>query len=309
MGIDNIDDPESKLARSGVGGRGAPIPGRGGLPASFGYGGGSVFGSNGAASFGTDGALRTLLRKRLALPSTSPSYLSGGETSFAESGTRPGAMPSASVSGILGKSGLFGTQQGGGPTQYTGDPEDWRPEGTNPAGDPVLGFNEWTGSGWDRSRTINQLYDLLKQYADAGSFSPTGSSALMDATRSEAMSNADALRQRGKLIGSNLGVDPSTAAGFALQSDLNTQGGVADALNSAVTGRLNKQDDFGKSILSALANFNMQDWQMERQGDISKRYAPEQSGGGLGGFLGGVAGRALGGWLSPGGFWGGGGRN
>lgn len=292
---------------------GGPVPGGTGTPPTFGFAGGGNSGLFGeaASSFGDFGALRALLKKRLALPTASPSYLTSADSTaltYAGSGQHPAAAPGgANNMGIIGGGGLRGRRPymaGGGtlqnPAPFTGPSTtggEWTPQGWNPSGDPTIGLNDWTGSGGDRSRTLNQLYELLAKFGAGGSFSPEGSRLLMDTTRSEALGNAEALRSRGDLIARNLGVDPATAASFALQSDLNTQGGVADALNSAVTGNARAQDEFGKSLLEMLSQFNMQDWLAERQGDISKRYAPDQGGGGLGGFLGELGGRALGGWL------------
>lgn len=290
---------------------GGPTPGGGGASPTFGFSGGNagLFGVSPTA-MGGEGALRALLRKRLALPTASPSYLmpaDGAGMAFADAGARPGAAPlagSAPAATPASGGGFWGGVRqihGAPPIAPAGGGGGWGagelPPGSNPSGDPNIELGDWSGSGWDRSRTLNKLYDLISKFGAGGSFSPEGSRLLMDTTRSEALGNAEALRGRGNLIASNLGVDPATAASFALQSDLNTQGGVADAMNSAVTGNARAQDEFGKSLLQMLSQFNMEDWLAERQGDISKRYAPDQGGGGLGGFLGEVGGRALGGWL------------
>lgn len=308
IGIEEFRDPDIPITKKpGGGGAGNPIPGGGG-PQTFGFGGSSAgtgtFGS--ALTGGDSGALRALLRKRLALPTAAPSYLTSdtGAATMNSTGGGGGDIGSSSASG---RSSMFGGNLrrllqnqgklppfigGGGGTGAT----DWTP-----------GLNDWSGTGWDRARTLNKLYELLQNYSDFGSFSPEGNKGLMDSVRTGALADAEAIRQRNNLIGSNLGVDPSTAGSFALQSDLNSQGGVADALSAASRGVLERQDEFGKNLLSMLGNLNAQDWMAERQGDISKRYAPDQGGGGLGGFLGNIGGRALGGWLSPGGWWGGGG--
>lgn len=310
----NPDDPGFKMARTSLGGGGrGPIPGGGG-------GGGGLLGSSvsnlsilGGGMPQDSAALRMLLRKRLrgvlpGAPAGSPGAPSYTDTA---SGTKGMAAP-AGLMDMLKSSGMFGYGGGAGSLTGTsgnmgvspgGTGADWTPGGANPSGDPTIDLNPWSGTGWDRSRTLNQLYELLNQYAGSGAFTPGGNKGLMDATRSEALSNAEALRGRGDLVSRNLGVDPATAASYALRSDLNTQGGVADALNTASRGVLERQDAFGKDLLSMLANLNAQDWMAERQGDISKRYAPEQPGG-IGGLLGQIGGRALGGWLSPGGWWG-----
>lgn len=297
IGIEPImrdpDVPGSKLP--GGGGAGNPIPG-GSNPPTFGFGGGNSPGTFGSALTGGDsGALRALLRKRLALPTATPSYLTS-DTGAATMDSTTGVGQMSANSGMFGgnlirllqKQGKLPNQPAGGNTGA-----DWTPTGANPSGDPTIGLTDWSGTGWDRSRTLNNLYELLQKYSDFGSFSPEGNKGLMDSVRTGALADAEAIRQRNNLIGSNLGVDPSTAGSFALQSDLNSQGGVADALSAASRGVLERQDEFGKQLLGMLGNLNAQDWMAERQGDISKRYAPDQPSGWQS-FLGNLAGSAVG---------------
>ena len=52
------------------------------------------------------------------------------------------------------------------------------------------------------------------------------------------------------MMGRTLGVDPSTASSYALQSDLNTQGGVADIMSNASLGVKNRQEDFARNLLT-----------------------------------------------------------
>lgn len=292
-------DPEAIVRGGRTGGGRGPIPGGSTLPGAFGFGSGGIFGGSDTFSTGSDAALKALLRKRLALPTAQPSYLTQDVGSASADANN--SMFGGDIIRILQKQGKIPANwQGGGGGGNTGGtgPSEWWPEGANPSGDPTITLNPWSGTGWDQSRTLNRLYDLLNQFDKSGAFSPTGNSALMDATRGEALSNAEALRQRNALIGRNLGVDPSTGASYALQSDLNTQGGVADAVNSAVLGRLQSQEQFGRDLLSMLGGLNAQDWMAERQGDISKRYAPDQ-GGGWGSTLGSISGGALGSYFGP----------
>lgn len=291
IGIEEFRDPDVPITkRPGGGGAGSPIP-TGGNPPTFGFGGGNTpatFGSAFAGG-GDSGALRALLRKRLALPTTAaPSYLTS-DTGAASMNNTTGPIGSSSASGLsdmfggnlirlLQNKGKLPNQPAGG---NTGVDESWKK------------LNDWSGTGWDRSRTLNNLYELLQKYSDFGSFSPEGNKGLMDSARSGALADAEAIRQRNDLIGRNLGVDPSTAGSFALQSDLNSQGGVADALSAASRGVLERQDEFGKQLLGMLGNLNAQDWMAERQGDISKRYAPDQPSGWQS-FLGNLAGSAVG---------------
>lgn len=177
-------------------------------------------------------------------------------------------------------------------------PSQWTPPGSNPSGDPTISLNPWSGSGWDQSRTLNQLYGLLSQFGGAGAFGPEGNQQLLAALQGEATQNADAMRRRAATQADISGLDPGQRASYAMQTDLNTQGDVAKTLNAAKLGLLQNQQGFGQDLLRQLAQFNMQDWMAERQGDISKRYAPE----GPSGWdtLAGLGGAALGGWASGG---------
>lgn len=223
--------------------------------------------------------------------------LSGGQTAFG-SGQRPGVAPAgfspASFFSGAGQRAQQTMQPGG---QTTG-PSQWWPQGANPSGDPTIDLNEMSGSGWDRSRLLNELYKYANQFGQAGAFGPEGNQQLLEALRGEAMGNADALRRRAAMQADVSGLDPGQRAAYKMQTDLNTQGGVAQTLNAAKLGLLQNQQQFGQNLLSSLGQFNMQDWLAERQGDISKRYAPDGPSGWE--TIAGLGGQALGGWAGGG---------
>lgn len=191
---------------------------------------------------------------------------------------------------------------GGGQRQQVAPPGGggmtWTPPGSNPSGDPTIDLNDWSGSGWDQSRTLNQLYGLLNQFGGAGAFGPEGNAKLLESLRGEATQNADAIRRRSALNADVQGLDAGQKGAYAMQSDLNTQGDVANTLNSAKLGLLQNQQGLGQDLMKMLAQFNMNDWSAERQGDISKRYAPD----GPSGWdqLANLGGAALGGWAGGG---------
>lgn len=221
-----------------------------------------------------------------------------GWQSYGASGARPGAAPvggnpvqALNTAGQRAQQSLgVGGQQGG---------AQWVPPGANPSGDPTISLNPWSGSGWDQSRFLNQLYGMMNQGGLSGMFSPEGSPALLASLQDEARQNADALRKRASLNADVLGLDAGQRGSYAMQTDLNTQGGVAQTLNAAKRAQLENQQGLYQDLMRALGQFNMQDWMAERQGDISKRYAPDQ-GGSAWDTLAGLGGAALGGWGASG---------
>ncbi len=90
-------DPDTLGTKNPPGG--GPVPGGTGTPPTFGFaGGGAGLFGEAASSFGDFGALRALLKKRLALPTATPSYLTSADgsaaaTTYAGSGQRPAAAP------------------------------------------------------------------------------------------------------------------------------------------------------------------------------------------------------------------------
>ena len=108
---------------------------------------------------------------------------------------------------------------------------------------------------------IADLNNLLKQFTDAGYFSPEGNQALMRAVQANATSNADAMRARQQNALSLGGMDPGQAAAFKQMADLRGQGDVANALNSAQYGALQNQQNFANNLFNTMGQFNLNDWQ------------------------------------------------
>ena len=108
---------------------------------------------------------------------------------------------------------------------------------------------------------IADLNNLLKQFTDAGYFSPEGNQALMRSVQANATSNADAMRARQQNALALGGMDPGQAAAFKQMADLQGQGDVANALNSAQYGALQNQQNFANSLFNTMGQFNLNDWQ------------------------------------------------
>lgn len=108
---------------------------------------------------------------------------------------------------------------------------------------------------------IADLNNLLKQFTDAGYFSPEGNQALMRSVQANATSNADAMRARKQNALALGGMDPGQAAAFKQMADLQGQGDVANALNSAQYGALQNQQNFANSLFNTMGQFNLNDWQ------------------------------------------------
>ncbi|HXU04935.1 MAG TPA: hypothetical protein VN903_28430 [Polyangia bacterium] len=103
------------------------------------------------------------------------------------------------------------------------------------------------GSGF--MGTIN---DILRNYLGGGAYSDQPNQAILDSVLSLALGDAGAARDRAVLQAENLGSDPASMASYGAQADLQGQGDVAHALNSASLGELTHQRDFGQSLLMAL---------------------------------------------------------
>lgn len=224
------------------------------------------------------------------------------------SGPRPGAAPMG-VAGLLGGSGMFGTpktlgQPGGQQSGPVGLPGGGT-TGPSTIGTLPGGFaagNEYLGRGWDTNALLGSGYDLLRQFGGAGAFGPDGNPALLAALQSEAGGNADALRRRAATLADVSGLDPGQRASYAMQTDLNTQGDVANTLNAAKLGLLQNQQQFGQGLMSNLLGYNQQD-ELARLGyqhnRLQQNAAADQQGG-WGQTLGGLGGAALGGWMGGG---------
>lgn len=137
---------------------------------------------------------------------------------------------------------------GPGPVNSGMGPNPWQEAPISP-GSPNPG-DEW----------MNRISALLRDWGRQGAFDMNGNPALMAALRSEATTNADALRRRAALNAQALGLDAGQRGSYAMQSDLNTQGGVANTLNDAVLKQLLGQQSFGQGLLGKMYDANTQAW-------------------------------------------------
>lgn len=151
---------------------------------------------------------------------------------------RPGAAPMAPPAPNVGP----------GPVNSGMGPNPWQEAPISP-GSPNPG-DEW----------MNRISALLRDWGRQGAFDMNGNPALMAALRSEATTNADALRRRAALNADALGLDAGQRGSYAMQSDLNTQGGVANTLNDAVLKQLLGQQSFGQGLLGKMYDANTQAW-------------------------------------------------
>ena len=82
----------------------------------------------------------------------------------------------------------------------------------------------------------------------------------LQSLQGEAGQNADALRQRARTLSDVSGLDAGQRGSYAMQTDLNTQGGVANTLNSAKLGLLQNQQQLGQNLLGKAYDANTQAW-------------------------------------------------
>lgn len=276
---DYLTDPGFKVARGSIGsGGGGPIGSGGGTfgSATFG-GGGGMLGGLATTAGGNGDALRTLLRRRLRAPAaTVPSYLAPADGKFSADTSGLSTNPTMTSFGRM-PSGSRTPSGGGTPGRMTS------PMPVNPAiSPPNSGGGSWDpndpnsapDSPWANGDNgfLQNLITILGRFNATGAFTPNGSSAVMDAVRGNAADNAQALLSRNRLTSQALGVDPATAASYALQSDLRGQGGAADAVNDAALKQLLGQQEFGQDMLSTYLRgvFGMKGQQQDSGGsDLS----------------------------------------
>lgn len=148
---------------------------------------------------------------------------------------------------------------------------------------------------------------LINQGGAGGNYSATGNAALMDAVRANARSDADALHSRALTSARlNAGGDPSAAGYASLQSELNGQNATSGALADASLAQLGSRQDLLDWLLKSRIGAD-QAWRSADQGALLGRIGQGEARrgqGGLGGFIGDIAGQSLGGWLAPGGWFG-----
>lgn len=278
MGIlDNNDDyqtdPGFKAARGSVGGGGSgPIGGGGAFgSASFG-GGGGLLGSLNTTTGGNEAALRRLLRQRMRLPASgAPSYLGGAPAADGSAlatlvpGMGGGRFGSADTSGLSRVATMTTSGVGGGIRNPSPLPSQGVNSGSGSNRSPYGGKGGWhTGSGGGGGTqednkpgglrggepiNVETILDIIKQFRDAGFYSPEKNQALFDSVRSNAVGDAQALMQRNRLTAQSMGTDPATAASYALQSDLQGQGNVSDALNKTALQQLLNRENLSQDLL------------------------------------------------------------
>jgi len=280
-GDDYLTDPDYKaFARSGGGGGRGATGGGGSFAPLGGGGGGGLSGSLNLTNGGNESALRTLLRSRMRLPSQSggPSYLLGsqpttpGLASSLPAGGAVGALLGGANTGSTSRFDTGGYTGTGRMAQSYGRLPDRSPSPTpaptpTPGAPPApgsggghnyhgavggSGHGGGKGSGADHNPApfdIESIQSILDAFRKAGFFDPTPNAAIMDATRSKAMGDAQALRQRNDLRAQSLGADPATAASYGLQSDLNTQGNVADIMSGTALQQLMGKQNFSEDML------------------------------------------------------------
>lgn len=184
--------------------------------------------------------------------------------------------PAAATANTVGSLPATGATTTGVSGSGSGTGSQWAPSGWNPSGDPTLQLTPLTGTGGDQSRLLNYLYQVLSGGASGGAFNPNGSPAVMAAVKENALGNADAARARAGTLAQLSGADPASRANYMLQTDLAGQGGAAKASNDAVLAQLLGSQDWMRNLFGSAVGANFGDWNAERQGDISKRYAPDQ---------------------------------
>jgi hypothetical protein len=207
---------------------------------------------------GGNGELRELLMKLL------PILLGGSEEQpevqgFAWGGTvtpQQGGFNAPTLSNRLGGRRTFFPGQRGPTTPPTLTPAPPAATPTDPWGD--LPFTPGSPNPGDEQ--MARLWKMLQQFGNFGSFSPEGSAGVMQAVQREALGNADALRQRSRLNADVSGLDAGQRGSYAMQSDLNTQGDVANILSNAQREQLLGQQQFGQNMYGKFTDAQMQAW-------------------------------------------------
>lgn len=159
-----------------------------------------------------------------------------------------------------------------------------------------------SGGGADIGDLNRLAVQLLGGQGAGTAFDPTGDPATIRALREEAMQNAQALQAQAANYAAWTGADPGTQNYARLQSVLNTQGGVANALNTARREAATRSADLRRQILMAILSSNLGLGRQNNAYSWQQVLQDAAQGGGLGELLGGIAGRAGGAWLSPGGI-------
>ena len=235
----------------------------------------------------------------------------GSGASQGGSGMWGGGNPSW---GSSGGGSMWGGSQGGNPWGQQQSP--MPAQGTGGSG----GATSTQGQGGNYLGT--QLYDsqnggyglnpwgvgettagLLNQYLNSGAFGPNGNQGLMDAVQHQALLNGDALRQSAYNSANLYGGDPGQSAYAAIQGNLNSQGGVANAMSQAQLQQLMNQQQFGQGLYTQAQNYAggmVSGDQSYLHNQLLTNQMGNQGGSGLGSVLGQVGGSLLGTALLPG---------
>lgn len=284
-----LPDPEDPSNRPGLGnngsGGGNNNPGGGGPGTFTNFFGGGTFPSGSPQGTGV-----TPYSRRM----TNPSWSAWGNSfGFPQGGGQQGggAGPQAPVQfGGMNSPQPVGQVQGGDGAAY------------GMGGPSNTGFTGWGGDPrLDASNGFtNNIFGLLQQYLNGGSFGPGGSQQLMNAVDTHARQQADALNAQAANAANLYGLDPAQQASARLQSLLGNQNSVANILGNANYGQLMNQQQFGQGLLNSMNNYNNQ-YQMSgdefnRQVILQKMFGQSQKqqpdyggmAGGLGTLLGGL---------------------
>lgn len=138
---------------------------------------------------------------------------------------------------------------------------------------------------------------ILGGMGQSGMFDPMGSSAILNEISQRGNRAASSAQNRAMLSGSLHGLDPAARASYGMEAGLRGQSDAANATSNALLAQLMNQQQFGQGLLNDFFGLNRTNYLQQRQADLQN-----QGGSGWGQLLGGVAGGALGGWLSPGGI-------
>jgi len=137
----------------------------------------------------------------------------------------------------------------------------------------------------------NMAQGLIGQANQQGLFNPMGSPAINQAVRSHALRNADNARRRSALLSRLMGLDPNQARVAAVNADAQGSANTSDALNNARYGQLMGGQQFARSLFTGQLS-NEQNLQNQLRMIKAQRDATNP---GIGGFVGGLAGQAIGG--------------
>lgn len=299
---DWLDSPEYKLylrgAGAGRGGPGGQRPGSGGGFAAFGGGantlsGGSALGGPGwmrrtpYESMGmvpTQAQTMTGLRQNMG-PMTSSAAAPQGLTPEQEQSIAhyPAVIRDAMRKALIAK---LQSQGGANASNNNNQPLNWQQAGNNT--DPG-----WAGTFW---RT-------LAPFGMGGTFGPTGSADVQAAIEAQGNRLAGGAYNRAQKQSQLLGLDPAAAASYSMEAGLRGQTDTANALQQAQLAQMMQAQQWAQNILGTYLGQNTG----AGATDSINRYRMDQQGGGGSGWgqlLGGLGGSVLGGWLSPGGWWG-----